>query len=280
MSLATLTEVLEPALRQGHAVAGLVVLGWEDARAYVDAAKDRGAPVILQAGPGCRAHTPLPVLSAMFRQLAEQAPVPVVAHLDHGASIEECREAIACGFSSVMFDGSRLPLEQNIDVTAQVVEEAHAAGLCAEGELGFVGYDQGQASACTRPGDVARFVAETGVDALAVSVGNVHLQKSKVAAIDFEALSAVEAAAPGTPLVIHGASGIPTAARLRMARDTAVCKLNIGTELRMCFGEALRRAVNRDAARYDRVALLEETEAPVRELAGRLIGELFAPGGG
>jgi len=102
MSLVTLAEVLQPALKGGYAVAGLVTLGWEDMRAYVAAAEAENVPVILQAGPGCREHTPLPVLGTMFRTLAEGASVPVVAHLDHGYSIEECRAAIVCGFTSVM----------------------------------------------------------------------------------------------------------------------------------------------------------------------------------
>ena len=94
MTLATLAEVLRPALKGHHAVAGLVTLGWEDMRAYVAAAEAEGAPVILQAGPSCRKHTPLPVLGKMFRHLADAASVPVVAHLDHGYTIDECREAL------------------------------------------------------------------------------------------------------------------------------------------------------------------------------------------
>ena len=102
MSLATLSDVLQPALKGGYAVGGLVTLGWEEMRAYVAAAEAENVPVILQAGPGCREHTPLPVLAAMFRTLAEGASVPVVAHRDHGYSFEECRIALACGFTSVM----------------------------------------------------------------------------------------------------------------------------------------------------------------------------------
>jgi len=112
MALITLKEALQPALEHGYAVAGLVTLGWEDMRAYVAAAEQENVPVILQAGPGCREHTPLPILGKMFCHLAENASVPVVAHLDHGYTLEECREAIDSGFSSVMFDGSRKPLQQ------------------------------------------------------------------------------------------------------------------------------------------------------------------------
>ena len=176
MTLVTLSDVLQPALKGGYAVAGLVTLGWEDMRAFVAAAEAEDVPVILQAGPGCRAHTPLPVLGAMFRNLAEGASVPVVAHLDHGQRFDECQEALDAGFSSLMFDGSRLPLAENIAETRRVVELAHRAGLSCEGEIGFVGYAEGEASAGTDPQEAGRFARETEVDAMAVSVGNVHLQ--------------------------------------------------------------------------------------------------------
>ncbi len=143
MTRATLAQVLEPALRQGHAVAGLVCLGWEDARAFVTAAELEGAPVILQAGPGARAHTPLPVLGAMFRHLADSVTVPVVLHLDHGRSLDEARTAIDQGFTSVMFDGSDLPLAENIRLTREIARLAHDKGVSCEGEIGFVGYAGG-----------------------------------------------------------------------------------------------------------------------------------------
>jgi fructose-bisphosphate aldolase class II len=132
-------------------VAGLVTLGWEDMRAYVAAGEAEGLPVILQAGPSCRAHTPLPILGKMFRHLAENASVPVVAHLDHGYTFEECREALDSGFTSLMFDGSRKPLAQNIEETARIAEMAHEAGISCEGEIGFVGYSGGETSAGTDP---------------------------------------------------------------------------------------------------------------------------------
>ena len=114
MTIATLSEVLQPAMEQRYAVAGLVTLGWEDMRAYVHAAEEENVAIILQAGPSCRSHTPLPILGKMFNYLASEASVPVVAHLDHGYTEGECKEAIECGFTSVMFDGSRLSLQENI----------------------------------------------------------------------------------------------------------------------------------------------------------------------
>lgn len=179
MSLATLKDTLDPALKEGYAVAGLVVLGWEDAKAYVEAAEETGIPLILQAGPGCRAHTPLPILAKMFRHLAKEASVPIACHLDHGYSADECFAAIDEGFTSVMFDGSKLPISQNIKITQEIVERAHAANISVEGEVGFVGYADGVLSATSSPDEVSLFENETGADAIAISIGNVHLQSQK-----------------------------------------------------------------------------------------------------
>ncbi len=262
MTLATLSQVLQPALRDGYAVAGLVTLGWEDMRAYVAAAEAEGVPVILQAGPSCREHTPLPVLGAMFRHLAEHASIPVVAHLDHGYSSDECRMAIDAGFTSVMYDGSRMPLARNIDETATIVEMAHAAGVSCEGEIGFVGYSDGDASAGTDPTEAAEFARATNVDAMAISVGNVHLQRNKEGGLDEARIRAIEARTD-VPLVIHGGSGVPVTQRRALARGSKVCKFNIGTELRMAFGQALRQAVMQDPDRFDRVQILRDIHDPL-----------------
>ncbi len=277
MTLVTLADVLRPAVAGGYAVPGLVCQGWEDMRAYVMAAEAEQAPVILQAGPGCREHTPLPILGKMFRLLAEGADVPVVAHLDHGTSLEECRAALDAGFTSLMLDGSRLPLSQNIDVTAAVAELAHAAGISCEGEVGFVGYADGEGSAGTVPAEAARFARETGVDAMAVSVGNLHLQESPGSGLDLQRLRAIERVTE-VPLVIHGGSGVPLAQRSELAASSRIAKFNIGTELRMVFGAALRAAVNRDPARFDRIAILKETHAPVFDAARLVFRNLGASG--
>ena len=277
MTIATLAQVLQPALRDGYAVPGLVCLGWEDMRAFVAAAEAERAPIILQAGPACRAHTPLPILGRMFRHLAEEASVPVVAHLDHGSSLDECRAALDAGFTSLMFDGSQLPLQQNIDLTAAVAELAHAAGIGCEGEIGFVGYSGGAASAGTDPAEAARFARETGVDAMAISVGNLHLQQGPGSGLDLDRLRAIEALTDAA-LVIHGGSGVPLPQRAALAATSRIAKVNIGTELRMAFGSALREAVNRDPDRFDRIAILRETEAPVMQACRAILRNLGAAG--
>lgn len=277
MTLATLSDVVVPASTGGYAVPGLVCLGWEDMRAFAMAAEAERAPVILQAGPSCREHTPLPVLGKMFRHLAESVSVPVVAHLDHGYTMEDCKAALDAGFTSLMFDGSRLPLEDNIAQTRAVVELAHNAGISAEGEIGFVGYSGGEASAGTDPEDAARFARETGVDAMAISVGNVHLQQDHEGGLDEARIRAIEALTD-VPLVIHGGSGVPNAQRLSLATGSQIGKFNIGTELRMAFGAALREAVNADPDRFDRVQILRDTHDTVFKAARHVFRSMNASG--
>ena len=276
MTLVTLEHALQSALTGGYAVAGLVTLGWEDMRAYVAAAEAEGVPVILQAGPSCREHMPLPVLGKMFTHLAEQASVPVVAHLDHGYTADECRVAIESGFSSVMFDGSRKPLAENIAETAAIAEMAHAAGVSCEGEIGFVGYSGGEQSAGTDPEEAATFSQQTCVDAMAISVGNVHLQQDAGDGLDIDRIRAIEAVTD-VPLVIHGGSGVPLAQRQLLSQHSKVCKFNIGTELRMAFGAALRAAVQADPDRFDRVQILRDTHDPL-VAATRTVLRGFKPG--
>ena len=275
MTLATLPEVLGPALRGRYAVAGLVCQGWEDSRAYVEAAEAEGTAVILQAGPGARAHTPLSVLAAMLRQLAERAAVPVVVHLDHGRDLAECWAALDAGFTSVMFDGSLMPLADNIAATAAVAALAHAAGASCEGEVGVVGYAGGAASEGTNPAEAGRFAREAGVDALAVSAGNVHLQATGAGWLDLARLRAIEAVTGGLPLVLHGGSGLPDDQRLAVA-GTAVCKVNVGTELRRAFGAALREALA-DPARFDRIEIMAATHPALVAAARRAIRSLRSP---
>jgi fructose-bisphosphate aldolase, class II len=273
MTVATLNDVLQPAIIGKYAVAGFVVLGWEDARAYVEAAEEAKRPVILQAGPGCRKHTPVPILGKMFRYLAEQAMVPVVCHIDHAKTVEECREGIDHGFTSVMIDGSMLPLADNIALTQQVTQLAAPFGISVEGEVGQVGYSGGAASAHTSPEEAARFEKETGIGTLAISVGNLHLQTDKQAVIDIQALRAIEAVTT-VPLVLHGGSGIPVTTRQLLAEKTRVKKFNIGTELRMAFGKALRSALVDKHDTFDRITLLAATEPALRAQARRAIENL------
>jgi fructose-bisphosphate aldolase class II len=274
MPLATLKDVLDPAKEQGYAVAGFVVLGWEDARAYVRAAEATNSPVILQAGPGCRAHTPLEVLAPMFRHLAETASVDVVAHLDHGYEAADCFKAVDLGFSSVMFDGSKLAIEENIEITRSIADYAHKHGVSVEGEVGYVGYAEGANSAGTKVEEAALFAKQSGADAMAISIGNVHLQQEQAAEIDFDLLRKIEADCD-IPLVLHGGSGIPSAVRQKLAQSSHVSKFNIGTEVRMAFGKSLRDVLSDNPDMFDRISILKPTEEAVFEAAKQVIKPLL-----
>ena len=277
MTVASLTDVLAPAFAEGYGVVGLVVLGWEDACAFVAAAEELGCPVILQGGPGCRAHTPVAVLGPMFRSLAEEAQVPVVCHIDHATTVAECQAGIDHGFTSVMIDGSRLTLKENIALTAAVRDIAHPHGISVEAEIGFVGYNGGAISLPTKPDEAAELFKKASPDALAVSVGNVHLQTSADLEIDRSALAKIEAVV-NCPLVLHGASGIRIEDRHWLATQTKVCKFNVGTELRQAFGAALRNVLASDPYLFDRnqilsavkPALLRQTKRIIKNFSGQV----------
>ncbi|MCC5973759.1 MAG: class II fructose-bisphosphate aldolase, partial [Rubellimicrobium sp.] len=151
------------------------------------------------------------------------------------------------------------------------------AGISCEGEIGFVGYEGGEASDGTDPEEAARFAAETGIDAMAISIGNRHLQQGPGAGLDEDRLRAIEAVT-GLPLVIHGGSGVPEEERRILAATSRICKFNIGTELRMTFGRALRAAVERDPDRFDRIAILAETHDPLVAATRAVLRSLGAAG--
>ena len=270
MPIASLTDVLVPARAAGRAVMGAVVLGWEDAEAYVAAAQEVGCPIILQAGPKFRETLPVTISGLMFRTLGAAASVPVVAHIDHAKSIDECRAGIDAGFTSVMYDGSALPVADNIAASRAVVDLAHRHGVSVEAEIGFVGYDSGAASQMTDADEAGRLAAESGCDALAISVGNVHLQTEAMAKIDLARLAEIEAVTD-CPLVIHGASGVPAEMRRHLAQNTAVCKFNVGTELRQTFGATLRRTLADNPDMFDRGQMLRATKPALTAMAAEVM---------
>ncbi|MEC8550622.1 MAG: class II fructose-bisphosphate aldolase, partial [Pseudomonadota bacterium] len=235
-----------------------------------------GCPVILQAGPGFRRSLPVAVSGVMFRTLGEAASVPVVAHIDHAKGLDECRAGIDAGFTSVMYDGSALPLEENIANSRAVVELAHRHGVSVEAEIGFVGYDSGAASQMTDAAEAGRLAVESGCDALAVSVGNVHLQQEEMAEIDLDRLAAIEAVTD-CPLVIHGASGVPADMRRHLALNTAVCKFNVGTEFRQEFGASLRRTLDEDPDIFDRGQILRSIKPDITALATEVMRNFSWP---
>jgi fructose-bisphosphate aldolase class II len=270
--LVNLATILEPAVTGGYGVAGFNVFRWEDARAVVDAAEETGAPVILAASLDFTRFMPVELIAAMFRTLAESATIPVCAHLDHAYEVDAVLRAIDAGFTSVMYDGSPLPLANNIAGTRRVVAYARAAGCSVEGEIGSVPYAEGRdhiRSELTDPASAKRLASESDLDALAVSVGNVHRLKQPGATIDFARLAAIEAEVR-VPLVIHGTSGIFEADLARLAR-TRVAKFNIGTVLRQSFGKGLRATLARRPECFDRLEIMGDVIPVMTAEAVRMI---------
>ena len=270
MTAVNLTTLLKKANKNNYAVAGLVVLGWEDALAYTQAADETGIPIILQAGPSCREHTPVPILGKMFRYLADQTKTHICCHIDHGYSLKECKEGMDNGFTSVMFDGSKLPLSKNINASLSIVKLAKSYKVSVEGEVGIVGYHNGKISEGTKVNEAKRFVDESGVDAIAISVGNTHLQTNKIAKIDIKKIIDLQNVIK-IPLVLHGSSGISNAMRRKIAKTTNVAKFNIGTELRLIFGNSLRANILQDKDVFDRLKILKPTIKEIKKVAMKVI---------
>ena len=275
MTAVRLSTILKKANKNKYAIAGLVVLCWEDALAYTQAADETGIPIILQAGPSCRAHTPVPILGKMFRYLAEQTKVPICCHIDHGYSLKECKEGMDSGFTSVMFDGSKLPLKQNIKITSKIAKLAHSYNVSIEGEVGVVGYHNGKVSEGTKLYEAETFGNDSGVDAMAISVGNTHLQTSKIAKIKISKIKEIEINTQ-IPLVLHGSSGISYSLRKKIANKTNVAKFNIGTELRMVAGHSLRNNFNNNKKEFDKLKLIKPTIIKIKKETKKIISN-FGP---
>jgi fructose-bisphosphate aldolase class II/tagatose 1,6-diphosphate aldolase GatY/KbaY len=207
--------------------------------------------------------------------LARAATVPVVVHLDHAEDVDLIAEAVALGFTSVMYDGSKLPDDENRRITAEVVERCHAAGVDVEAELGEVGGKNGvhDPSARTRPDEAARFVADTGVDLLAVAVGSSHAMTSRDAVLDGDLIAALKDAVP-VPLVLHGSSGVSDAG-MQAAIAAGITKVNVSTHLNKTFTGAVREALAADPALVDSRKWLATARRAVQTEVERLL-ELYA----
>ncbi|SVB05406.1 uncharacterized protein METZ01_LOCUS158260 [marine metagenome] len=270
MTAVKLSTLLKKANKNNYALAGLVVLGWEEALAYTQAADETGIPIILQAGPSCRAHTPVPILGKMFRYLAEQTKTPICCHIDHGYTLKECKEGMDSGFTSVMFDGSKQPLRMNINTTSKIAKLAQSYNVSLEGEVGIVGYHNGIVSEGTNLLEAKKFGNESGVDAMAISVGNTHLQTSKIAKIDINKIKQIQTVTK-IPLVLHGSSGITYTMRKKIAKTTNVAKFNIGTELRMVAGHSLRENFKNNKKIFDRLKLIKPTIVNIKKKTKKII---------
>ncbi|MCG8499481.1 MAG: class II fructose-bisphosphate aldolase family protein [Firmicutes bacterium] len=266
--LVNFKTMINEAVDKDYAIAGFNVFGYEDATAVVRAAESLNAPVMLMTNKVAVDHMPVEVLAAILCKVAEQAKVPVCVHLDHAKELGLIARAIKAGYSSVMYDGSQLPLEENIKNTQEVVKFAHACGVSVEAEIGSVGYsDQPghEQSVYTEPAEAEKFAEETGVDALAVAIGTVHRMQVQNANIQFDRLKAIQQVVK-MPLVIHGSTGI-TDEDLQKVASCRVGKINIGTALRLVFGNVLREEMNKDPEAFDRVKLFQKPMEKVEQEA-------------
>jgi len=274
--IVNMSECVKSASRSGRIVPGFNVFGYEDARAVINAAEKFNAPVILMSNSDAIEHMDPAYSAALYRSLAEVTEVPVVIHLDHAKTFELILRTIGTGYTSVMYDGSALSLEENIVNTQRVLELARKNDVSVEAELGSVPYtdrNKEVQSVLTIPEDARTFAAGAPVDALAVAVGSLHRMQTKSARIDFERLSAIENCT-NIPLVIHGTSGIVDE-DVKKLLSTNVGKMNIGTALRMAFGNELKEQVLSKPNEFDRVKLFNKPMSAVQAAAEekyRLLG--------
>lgn len=268
MALVGLKSVLEEATRRNCAVGAFEFWSLDSARAVAEAAKERGVPVILQAGPLECSYAGIENLAWMAERAAQEAGVNAVLHLDHGDSIELAGQAIKAGFTSVMIDSSSLPLEENIAVTRAVVELAHRNGVDVEGEIGILGGNETgkdiAESFLTDPEEARQYVERTGIDAVAVAIGTAHgvyVQEPKLRIGLLEEI----AQKVRIPIVLHGGSGVPED-QIRESIRHGVRKVNICTEFLIAMGKAFADAQKKDGFRYSVPSLF----LPAREAGKQL----------
>lgn len=254
--------------KKDRALAGFNVYGYEDAVSIVRAAEELNEGVVLMVNRDAAKHIPLSCIGPLLIALAEKASVSVGVHLDHAVELSSIEEAIDVGFSSVMFDGSRLEFGENAQKTCQVVEMARKKGVSVEAEIGFVGYSDPAMqprNIYTEPEDALAFYEKTRVDALAVSIGTVHRMVVQEANIQYDRIARIRERV-SVPLVVHGSSGVCDADLSRLSR-AGIRKINLGTCLRMVFGKTLRRVMAENPEEFDRIRLFQEPMAQVKEAA-------------
>ncbi|MDO5699935.1 MAG: class II fructose-bisphosphate aldolase [Bowdeniella nasicola] len=243
--LIPLAPVAEHAARAGTGLGAFNVIHLENAATFISAAERAGRPVVLQISQNAVAYHggDLRPIGLGTLAAAREADVDVVVHLDHATDEDLCRQAIDLGFTSVMYDGSTLPDAENREATARVVAYAHERGVSVEAELGEVGGKDGvhDPSARTDPADAAQFVADTGVDLLAVAVGSSHAMTTRGAELDLERITAIRDALD-IPLVLHGSSGVSDAGMVAAIR-AGMTKINVSTHLTKVFTETVREVL-------------------------------------
>lgn len=242
MALVTMNEILPAARREHRAVGAFNIANYETARAVLQAAEAEAQPVIIQLYMRLFESTKAYDLAGMLIRLAERANVPVALHLDHGDTLKQVENALKWGYTSVMYDGSRLPFDENVANTRVAVEMARKAGASSEAEIGHVA--QGDETALTQVDEAVRFAEATKVDSLAVSIGTAHGYYKAEPKLDIERCRAIADALPNVPLVLHGGSGTPLA-DVRKSIEAGIAKINIATEFMDTFLKSSRNELEK-----------------------------------
>ncbi|MBQ7446157.1 MAG: class II fructose-1,6-bisphosphate aldolase [Clostridia bacterium] len=305
MPLVTSKEMFEKAYKGGYAIGAFNVNNMEIIQGITEAAKELQAPLILQVSSGARKYANHTYLIKLVEAAIIETGLPICLHLDHGDTFELCKSCIDGGFTSVMIDGSHHSFEDNIALTRQVVDYAHAHGVVVEGELGrLAGIEDAvnvsaEDASYTNPAQVQEFVERTGVDSLAIAIGTSHgaykFKPGQKPQLRFDILAEVEKRLPGFPIVLHGASsvipefvetinkyggnmpdaiGIPED-MLRKAASMAVCKINIDSDLRLAMTAAIRQYFAENPAHFDPRQYLKPARENIKRLVAHKITDVL-----
>ena len=315
MPLVTTKEMFQKAYHGGYAIGAFNVNNMEIVQGITEAAKEVNAPLILQVSKGARAYANHTYLIKLVEAAIIETGLPICLHLDHGDSFDICKSCIDGGFTSVMIDASSKPFEENIELTRKVVEYAHDHGVVVEAELGALAgiEDDVQVSAeeshYTRPEEVEEFVSKTGCDSLAIAIGTSHGAYKFTAAqctrnekgelvpppLRFDILDEVVKRLPGFPIVLHGSSSVPQEfvrmvnefggkmpdavgipeEQLRKAARSAVCKINIDSDLRLAMTGTIRKFMAEHPDKFDPREYLKPARAAIKELVAHKIVDVL-----
>lgn len=309
MPLVGTKEMFEKAYKEGYAIGAFNVNNMEIIQGITEAAAEEKAPLILQVSNGARKYAKPIYLKKLVEAAVYDTGLPIALHLDHGDSFELCKDCIDSGFTSVMIDGSKYSFEDNIVLTRQVVEYAHAHDICVEGELGtLAGIEDdvnvsAEDSSYTRPDQVEEFVERTGVDSLAIAIGTSHgaykFKPGHKPMLRFDILEEVEKRLPGFPIVLHGASSVPQEwvkvvnefggqmpdaigipeELLAKAAKMAVCKINIDSDLRLVCTASIREHLVEHPDHFDPRQYLKPARENIKELVRHKIVDVLGCNG-
>ena len=305
MPLVTSKEMFKKAYEGGYAIGAFNVNNMEIIQGITEAAKEENAPLILQVSAGARKYANHTYLMKLVEAAIIETGLPICLHLDHGDTFELCKSCIDGGFTSVMIDGSHHSFEDNIALTRQVVDYAHAKGVTVEGELGrLAGIEDAvnvsaEDASYTNPAQVQEFVERTGVDSLAIAIGTSHgaykFKPGQKPQLRFDILEEVEKRLPGFPIVLHGASsvipeyvetinkyggkmpdaiGIPED-MLRKAASMAVCKINIDSDLRLAMTAAIREHFAKAPSDFDPRQYLKPARENIKKLVNHKLVDVL-----